>query len=42
VDAPGTKPIIVEEDPNETPNKKRNIFLTMNRSPGEVFSTYLC
>jgi hypothetical protein len=42
VDAPGTKPVIVDEDPKETPRKKRNICLSMNRSPVEVFSAYLC
>jgi hypothetical protein len=42
LDAPGTKPVIMEKGPKETPNKKQNIHLSMNRSPGEVFSSYLC
>jgi hypothetical protein len=31
----------MEKGPKETPNNKRNKYLSMNRSPGEVFSTYL-
>jgi len=41
VNEPGTKPVIMEKGPKETPNKERSIYLSMNRPPFEVFSTYL-
>jgi hypothetical protein len=41
VDTPGMKPKIMEKCPKETTNNKRNKYLSMNSSPGEVFSTYL-
>ena len=41
VDEPGTKPVIMEKAPKQTPNNERSIYLSMNRPPCEVFSTYL-